>query len=281
MSKDYLTHGLLYVILGIISFVGGVASLFDSTTNKIYVGLIICGPILFVRGLVLLHRYYSQRIPDPPTHFLAANARELYAGEVLRGVTLKEVVCEQCSQDYLYVPGLAAKARFAKLGEEAAAEKGMDAVMKDCAVAPCPRCGAIQKDMYPVAREEKSEYIFLSVGVVLCMFSVFFFVHIMEQLSKFGGLSDEDTNRIQLQGLADAASFLLGVGCLVWSWRRVQKWDPNSQPVGRRLQLAREVSLLRDDYLALARSVETSTPVNRQLEEPNMSVHIKEASEDA
>src|SRR4051794_3720855 len=170
--SDYRTYGWWYTVAGLGLLVGGVASLFDPTSSKIYLGAILVGPFLFFRGLFFLREYYRLRSSPLvlPEGQPAAQAAELYRRAIRQGLPAKEVACEACKQEYIYFPELAAEAQAAKQGPDVAKNMGMVAVLQDCAIAPCPRCGWIQQEMFPLAREQ-ARLSFMMLAGILVTFS--------------------------------------------------------------------------------------------------------------
>lgn len=248
--SDYKTYGWTYTLLGFGLFASGMGSLLDSNSPRILLGAIAVGPILFFRGVYFLREYYRTDWPQamPP----AASAAELYAGEIRRGSSPKRVTCENCTQAYVYFPGPATEVQAASLGAEVASVMAAEAVLKDRAVAPCPKCGWIQPSMRGAARAQLPMSLLDLAGLLMLFGSLFLFIYLI-----FFTGSDErkpekgDTTPYLL---AAGALLLVGVGLMVRGVIRHRRWDPNCQPVETRLPLGQQVSLPAQTYEDLVRS---------------------------
>jgi hypothetical protein len=253
-ASEFPKYGWILIILGLCLFAGGMASLLDPTQSKIYIGAIIVGPIMVVRGLLYLERYYQERRSPfwAPHGQPETTAPELYKMDILQGSLPKEVTCGSCSQEYVYFPERAAEAQAATLGPEIAQRKALLALTNDRALAPCPRCGWIQQDMLRLARGKAGPSIATYTGLFLILGSAIFLFVIMQEMALPAMQQRREAKNQVAYFVASAALFLLGLGVLILGLVRQKRWDPNRQAVQKRLRLAEQVSLTRDDYLRLA-----------------------------
>src|SRR5205823_1183649 len=84
----------------------------------------------------------------------AALAADLYERDIRQGTSPVAATCEECGQQYVYFPGSAAEAQAAKVSPEYAKHQRIEATLAGRALAPCPRCGRIQRNMYGCARDQ-------------------------------------------------------------------------------------------------------------------------------
>jgi hypothetical protein len=253
-ASEFPKQGWILIVLGLCLFAAGIGSLFDPASSRIYIGAIIVGPIMVVRGLLYLDRYYPERRSPfwAPHGQPATTAPELYKMDILAGSLPKEVTCESCSQQYVYFPERAAEAQAATLGPEIAQRKALIALMNDRALAPCPRCGWIQPDMLRLARGRAGPSITTYMGLFLILGSAIFRFVIMQEMAVPAMRQRQEASNQVPYFVASAVLFLVGLGLLIWGLVRQKSWDPNRQSVERRIRLAHQVSLTRDDYLRLA-----------------------------
>jgi hypothetical protein len=265
---EYRTQGWWYTIIGAGLFVGGVLTSFEPGSSKIYIGAILFGPVLCARGIFFLREYYRSR-PAPsqlPQDCSQLTAAALYESDIQEGLIPKEVSCETCRHEYVYFPDRAAAAQAAHLGPDVAMLRAHEAARKNRAVAPCPRCGRIQREMFGCARKQAPISLLTYAGIFVTFASALLFYGVMSSVVTPAMAERRDTPNLPLYWLATAAVFLLGVGLLLWSRRRNRRWDPNTQPPEKRLRLARQVSLSRENYVALlpapARAASADEPVS-------------------
>jgi hypothetical protein len=244
---SYRAQAWLYVLLGVGVFVAGLATLLNPKAERLYLGAIIVGPLIVYRGIRVLRLIQEHPELDrlPPSDI---KATELYANNLLNGDPPKEVTCEECAQRYVYFPGTAAHSQTLKLGHERALEEADDALVKDCAVAPCPRCGRIQTNMFPMDRSRPpSGKVLLYLGALLVFGSAMVLCYgLSEAMSRN---RPPDAPSLSPLWFADAGILLLGVGLLLASLVLHRRWNPNKKPLDKRLRLAGKVSLLYDSYL--------------------------------
>jgi hypothetical protein len=229
-------------------FVGGLCSVFAPNAPRIYIGALLVGPLLFARGVYFLRHHYRNRDALGPLKPPPGTATELYEDELRQGTPPKEVTCEACGLAYVYFPGKAARAQAVKLGPEVADLKTTDAILHDCAVAPCPSCGWIQAEMVPYARQEATLPLLAIAGMIILCFSAIFFLYVMSAVVSPAMQRHEEDCNASTYWLANAAFLLVGLGLLGWGWRRSRDWNPNGQSVKKRLRLSQQVSLSREVY---------------------------------
>lgn len=248
-------RGWFYTVVGVMLFGGGIWSLFDRGSSKIYLGAILVGPYLFFRGVHFLDQYYRYREPKVPRpeYEPPATAALLYDEEI-QGLTVPcSVICEACNQEYVYFPPKAAEAQAQRRPEVADLLRA-EIALGGSVVAPCPQCGRIQTEMLAYAQRlapaSRLEQICLLAGVFISFFSVLFCANLLSQSLAPAHQRNEDEN-LTSRWLAGVTFFLFGVALLVWNWKRSNRWDPNTQPLESRLALAGQVSLPRKDYEVL------------------------------
>jgi hypothetical protein len=193
---------------------------------------------------------------------MAQNAKNSAGRPIRERLIHRQVSCESCGKDYVYfidpttTGEVRSKALFADLeAEELAANEVRQLSQKEIdrlrPVAPCPHCGWIQKSMFKAARSQSRQY-FLIAGIVVVLIAVLFLVVAVnvanspEQMQKMVQNKGE-SSRITLW-LIPALLFVAGFSLCVWEYFRTWQWDPNSQPVEKRLQLAQNLSLTMERY---------------------------------
>jgi hypothetical protein len=175
------------------------------------------------------------------------------------------VTCESCGQEYVYLlddKAVEDLARFfpAVAAEEFMAERptSLVAAAVTRAVAPCPRCGHIQRDMAGLTADTRRPYLFVA-GIVVLFVAALFFFYLMSNLANAAARPAEDDTRTAWSWLIEGLLVASGVGLLLGDWIRRRRWDPNSQPVATRLKLAGTVSLTKEAYSALLAASDSIT----------------------
>src|SRR5260370_903479 len=123
----------LQIVLGVGMVILGVGSLFDASATRVYLGAIIIGPILAIRGLYNLRQVAAaeereraaERQKPAPAPRQAGAAPEV---EPLHALALMEASkrvfehCQACGKDYVYFPEASAAAaiQYKQLGHAAA-----------------------------------------------------------------------------------------------------------------------------------------------------------------
>jgi hypothetical protein len=260
---SYRTTGSFYAILGVVVFVAGLATLFDPTANRIYVGAIIFGPVIAYRGIALVRLAHENPGIDATTTRVASGMKssELYAGNLQRGDPPNEVSCEECSEEYIYFPGTAAHAQALKYGDDAAFAAADLAFQRNCACAPCPRCGRIQADMFAMVQENGPPVgvVLMWVGLFVSFGSALFLCYVISQATAEPWNRSPGAPPVLALWLANSGLILLGVSaCLASLWLK-RRWNPNSLPLEKRFKLARKVSLPREHYLKLSATATSET----------------------
>jgi hypothetical protein len=182
----------------------------------------------------------------------------------IEGKALREVTCESCGQEYVYVLHIRVKGTSAhpygvnaSAGPENAradAEAKYRKRLKDAVdLAPCPRCGWIQENMHALARRMKgTDYLQLLVGFV----AFFAGIGLLGLLPFWGVL--EDLYRVIIPiGLA-----VIMLAALAVFFRRLvadRRWHPNDAPAERRLAIAAKISIPREEYLKALQRQEGGT----------------------
>lgn len=250
MLGDSEARGWFSVVSGVVLFAVGIASLLDPDASKIYVGAILCGPPMALFGIMRLQRYYRfratqafQELSEP-----ALTAADLYDTVMQEGIGPNDVTCDACGHEYVYFPAKAAAARAAHLGPEAAAVKGLEALLCNCAVAPCPLCGRIQPGMFAQARQFGPTSPQMYVGLSLLFLSVGLFLFTMFGVVTPAMAHQRPASDANKYWVAITAILVPGICVTIWGWMRDRRWDPNSQSAEIRLRLAHQVSLSREAY---------------------------------
>lgn len=253
ISRDYRTYGWWYTVIGAGLFISAFFSLFDPSATRIYVGGLIAAPILFIRGVYFLRLYYTDpdvRTPPPP---LSGNPVELYGDLIRQGSPVKAVACAGCRQEYVYLPGRAAQFQAEQFGPEVALEAGAQALVADCALAPCPHCGYIQPEMFASCPSPPSVRLWVYIGIVASFIAAVGFAY---AISKSLGSAPNQAEPPSVVTWAIVGLFaVLGVGSFCIGWRVQKRWDPNSESEAKRLVLGKQVSLTREEYEKLLRTV--------------------------
>jgi len=227
VDRDDRIEGVIYLVIGIGLFVGGIAMLAENST-KIYLGAIVCGPYVAYRGWCRM-RYGWMETPASSDSECGTDAANPAGVSPLLTKSLfgpQEVTCESCRQQYFYDP---------KKSEDSLKQF----VDTACSVAPCPRCGWIQSHMVPVARRY-GPAAYLVAGVLALFAGVGLFAF---------GVND-NTSGLPMHTYYIGVGFLavLGFGLIMLGSYRNKRWDPNSQALAKRLKLAETICLTKEEY---------------------------------
>jgi hypothetical protein len=201
----------------------------------------------------------------------------IYAGRdytvFQRGTVLKGVKCESCGTEYVYAltrvsKGVAHSPYFldnkgAQRRAGAEAQRNLEKrLARECAAAPCPRCGWVQKHMFAVARGEQwgkhSQTGCSTFWVAVLFGSTLLGVH------TFTNWLPPDRHHILNQALEVvawslfAAAILLALG----AWVRYRRWDPNSQPVQERLERAARICMTKEELQRSDPSADSNRPTS-------------------
>ncbi len=163
-----------------------------------------------------------------------------------RGRAAKQVTCEECGAEYVYLlereavgegsspfflDKRGAERRAAKRAERELARK----LEAECDVAPCPKCGRIQADMVRMAKGERLRWLIPlglivgGLGVLLAVLNVWV-----------------PEAEIPWSLIAPVAG--LGAAVLLARFAVVSATDPNDAHVEQRLALAQRTSLTREEF---------------------------------
>jgi hypothetical protein len=175
----------------------------------------------------------------------------------LEGMALREVICENCGQEYLYLLEAQVRGSSSHLYDigsrdgptkayadaEAKLAKQLEDGVDD---APCPRCGWVQNHMLPISRRRRKTDPVLLVGLLSTVgASIVILVFLLTW-----AVDKKDAGPVMLFGL----SILVGpIALPVTIWRCLvdRRWSPNNSPVARRLAIAEEISITREEYLQM------------------------------
>jgi hypothetical protein len=251
-TLDEFTYGWLYTLTGAGLLVGAVGTVLFPEQRGVAFGALIVGPVLFGRGVYLLNRYYSGRPgrraePSEPASVVYRRLSET-------GATFQDVTCEGCGRGYVYTPMRVAwvKAEAAGYAFADAQEVALVASLDRTAVAPCPRCGHIQRSMYRRARAEApwgppfyAAFFVLGLSLVLLIL-----VNRAFAPAAPGQPPPGDPTPYRLGAAAVA---LLGAAMLVAAQVARGRWDPNSLPLETRVRHGRDVALTREEAEMLPR----------------------------
>jgi hypothetical protein len=255
-AEERRSKGWLYTVVGPLVFVGGMISLLDPSATRIYVGAIVVGPILFARGLHYLREYYGSRESSSPFELRegqpAEDAAQLYDSDLRGRAVPCSVTCASCQQEYVFFPVTAEEARAAHYGPRFAKVRGREALETGEAVAPCPRCAWIQPNMIALARLDAPVSVLYFTGIFVLCGAAFYFIYIISNVILPGMEHKREVDDVDSYFLVLGLLLLVGFGMLVGGWLRRRRWDPNTQSENKRLRLARQVSLTREEYLRLA-----------------------------
>lgn len=158
------------------------------------------------------------------------------------GKTLREVTCEQCGQDYVYMLHVKIEIRDGTLeGAVSMAERVRALRLNEgIDVAPCPACGWIQKQMYAKARTG-TDYLFAFGLGGVCLCGIGLYAVLLSPEAKLRPAKPQDVQILL---------WILIPCLLITVWRTIVglTWHPNRQPVEKRLTAAAKISMKRQDY---------------------------------
>jgi hypothetical protein len=197
----------------------------------------------------------------------------------MRGTSLKTVLCENCSTEYVYViqrEGTGVGTSVYLLNEDgaaahagSAAHETLQAVLEnDFDPVPCPVCGHYQRDMFPKLLEAQGitwvDPVLLLVVVISCLNTVIaLYCSVSYLLSP---------NPYDLRKMFTAWSFLLAL-CLVafglWlvKQRKIRRFDPNREDQQARIATGRSRAITKAEFewgLMKQRRVELLRKKHRQ-----------------
>jgi hypothetical protein len=172
----------------------------------------------------------------------------------------KLVTCEECKRDYYYTmfaqaeledPKEVGYDREAKRRSAIKTEATLQQILENEQVlAPCPNCGRVQKEMFAHARVQQPAPLLIT-GALVALFGVvllqttFCFSFEIEP-------GDGDPVGLMMRGIFGCL-IALGVSLSLWGWIRRLRYDPNSEPLAKRLEIARHISVPAETYQELLR----------------------------
>lgn len=184
-----------------------------------------------------------------------------------RGCAPKFVKCEECALEYVYLyegkgKAEASSAFFldnagASERAKAEAEKRLAGDLEHgSAVVPCPRCGRIQDYMIPQARA--AQHGWMAFGAVLCFIGAAIAALPACIITAVTSGTDEATQGVLLI-LGVFGLVALGAILLTLRYARCKRYDPNTEPVGMRIQIGREAAFTKEDFLKMTAASEGET----------------------
>jgi len=177
---------------------------------------------------------------------------------------VKEVNCENCSEAYAYIHTVEATAEgggtILGLGQKSAEkaalkrlDKKLQKSLKSPMVVPCPKCGHCQKDMIPVAQNER--LFWLKAIIVLAIFAgvitggLALIAFIMKLTHENANLHTSGIRRF-MNSVLQISIWTLPPGILLWFVRKrlIRQYDPNDEDVESRIVKGRELALSEAEY---------------------------------
>jgi hypothetical protein len=181
------------------------------------------------------------------------------------GSVLKEVTCEACGQEYVYLYQKRERItwRFSLFHDNKMAwqhaglqadRRLADALSQSCGEVPCPHCGWVQTHMFGAARRKKATYP-VCAGLFLLAVSGFV-IFCMALATIYPTTPTSQPGYLIRYGLPAIATLLAALAMLGCAWRDAHWWDPNSASVEARLKRAAKVAVTKDAYLELLKANE-------------------------
>lgn len=192
----------------------------------------------------------------------------------------KLVTCEECKRDYYYTmfaqaeledPKEVGYDREAKRRSAIKTEATLQQILdNEQVLAPCPTCGRVQKDMFAYARARQPAPLFVC-GAIVALFGVvlllttFCFSFEIEP-------GDGDPVGIAMRGIFGSL-IALGFSLSIWGLMRRARYDPNSEPLAKRLEIARHISVPAETYQELLRLLDApGSATGKKTVSPNTGI---------
>ncbi|MCE9532543.1 MAG: hypothetical protein K8T89_15705 [Planctomycetes bacterium] len=237
----------IYLVIGIVLFIAGLASVFSTESKTIYLGALVIGPIMALRAYVVLrdepvsyHKEVSLEVVPQGKHAVIAKM----GGDPIF------LTCEGCGKEYINMeaakgdPDLRTITPESDIGLLQDASREARTWRAGFLVAPCPGCGHVQRSMLPMAVARLSDF----------WWAMAFFSLLAAGLLYVRAINVDV--QMEPEGTREkwyiAAAVAVGAAVLMGIWHKLRRrlHNPNRARLDARLKEAKETSMSKEEYLA-------------------------------